>query len=243
MIGIYLITNKINGHTYIGQSKDIEKRWKDHKIMHGSRGWYLQNAFKKYGAENFNFEVLEECLEENLDIKEIEYISKYKSEGKAEYNLAEGGYGNPFKYMSEEKYQQYLENLSKSKSGENHPNYGKHLSDETKQKISESQQGYHNSSSTEFKKGHIPNPESVEKQRQKMLGRTQTEKTKQKRSDSMKGKNNTPVICITNNKVYNSMAEAAEELNLHQELISKVCRKERKSTGGYKFEYKEQKYA
>jgi len=31
MIGIYLIENKINGKKYVGQSIDIERRWKDYK--------------------------------------------------------------------------------------------------------------------------------------------------------------------------------------------------------------------
>ena len=30
MIGIYKIENKVNGKVYIGQSIDIEKRWKNH---------------------------------------------------------------------------------------------------------------------------------------------------------------------------------------------------------------------
>ncbi|MDR0677008.1 MAG: GIY-YIG nuclease family protein [Elusimicrobiota bacterium] len=37
MIGIYKITNNINGKTYIGQSRNIERRWKDHKSKHGGR--------------------------------------------------------------------------------------------------------------------------------------------------------------------------------------------------------------
>ena len=62
--GIYKITNKINGKCYIGQSIDIIKRWKtEYK-------WYQINkhllaAFNKYGLENFNFEIIEEC-EPNL---------------------------------------------------------------------------------------------------------------------------------------------------------------------------------
>lgn len=28
--GIYMWKNKINGHKYIGYSKDIERRWREH---------------------------------------------------------------------------------------------------------------------------------------------------------------------------------------------------------------------
>lgn len=58
--GIYRITNKINGHMYIGLSKNIEKRIKDH-FSHGLGGQRkddlskpLYRAFKKYGLENLN---------------------------------------------------------------------------------------------------------------------------------------------------------------------------------------------
>ena len=38
-------------------------------------------------------------------------------------------------------------------------------------------------------------------------------------------------------KIFNSIIEAAEELNLHQPLITKCCRGERRTTGGFKWEY------
>lgn len=68
MIGIYKITNNINGKVYIGQSIDINKRWKEHKyrsqIPNKEYDKYLYRAFRKYGLENFTFEILEECTYE-----------------------------------------------------------------------------------------------------------------------------------------------------------------------------------
>lgn len=32
MIGIYKITNKVNGHSYVGQSSNIQRRWQNHKV-------------------------------------------------------------------------------------------------------------------------------------------------------------------------------------------------------------------
>lgn len=58
IIGIYQITNIIDGKIYIGHSEDIIKRWGRHRIGKGSL--LLGNAIKKYGLENFKFEVLEE---------------------------------------------------------------------------------------------------------------------------------------------------------------------------------------
>ena len=92
MIGIYCITNLINGKKYIGQSRNIEKRWKKHRRSINSKNnkTYLHNAFCKYGLDNFSFEVLEECKVEDLNEKEIYWISFYDTY-KNGYNLTLGG--------------------------------------------------------------------------------------------------------------------------------------------------------
>ena len=62
-IGIYMITNKINNKKYIGQSVRIEIRWREHKnsYLKNDTNSHLYNAMKKYGIENFDFNILEEC--------------------------------------------------------------------------------------------------------------------------------------------------------------------------------------
>lgn len=79
MIGIYKITNKINGKIYIGQSMNIERRLKEHMklIKEGSKGWYKEA--KETGIENFTFEVIQECPVEELNDMEDYYIKKYKA--------------------------------------------------------------------------------------------------------------------------------------------------------------------
>ena len=79
--GIYIITNKINNHFYIGLSKDIELRWKHHinESQNKNSKEYektLYRAFRKYGIENFRFEILELCSEESLREREIFWINK-----------------------------------------------------------------------------------------------------------------------------------------------------------------------
>lgn len=98
MIGIYKITNKINGKCYVGQSINIEKRWKEHKKdafwKNGPEYEYpLYRAIRKYGLENFLFEVIEECDAVDLNKKEIFYILKYQAyiDG---YNQNEGGHNS-----------------------------------------------------------------------------------------------------------------------------------------------------
>lgn len=92
MIGIYKITNKINQHCYIGQSRQIEKRWKRHIEVSNNKNakeyqYPLYKAFRKYGIKNFLFEIIEECTVDLLNEKENYYIKKYKPE----YNQTEGG--------------------------------------------------------------------------------------------------------------------------------------------------------
>ena len=86
LTGIYKITNNINGKSYIGQSVNIQKRFNNHKsaAFNPNNRLYefpLYRAIRKYGIENFNFEVLEECKKEELNNKEIFYITKYKTYG------------------------------------------------------------------------------------------------------------------------------------------------------------------
>lgn len=91
MIGIYKITNNINGHAYIGQSIDIDRRFRGHKNYPMEASNYpLYCAFKKYGIDNFSFEVVEECLVSELDEKEIYYINKYDTYNTG-YNQTTGG--------------------------------------------------------------------------------------------------------------------------------------------------------
>lgn len=85
MTGIYKITNKINGHSYVGQSRNIQKRWTNEKGAafnknDKSYNYPLSRAIRKYGLENFSFEVIEECSEEELNVKENYWIKFYKSE-------------------------------------------------------------------------------------------------------------------------------------------------------------------
>lgn len=91
MIGIYKITNKINGKSYYGSAKDIKRRWTRHKSQlnhnrHENR--ILQRAWNKYGNINFSFEIVELCEMENL----LEYEQKYLDLN-PEYNIGKQASG------------------------------------------------------------------------------------------------------------------------------------------------------
>jgi group I intron endonuclease len=85
MIGIYKITNLTNGKSYIGQSVHIERRWMEHCLP--SAKSLIAKAIQKYGKEQFSFQVIEECLQEQLDEKEEYYISHYNTVVPNGYNI------------------------------------------------------------------------------------------------------------------------------------------------------------
>lgn len=89
--GIYLITNLKNNKKYVGQSVNILRRWRNHKADSKNESgdtynYPLYKAFRKYGIENFKFEILEECSPLELDIKESYYIGLYQTLGENGYN-------------------------------------------------------------------------------------------------------------------------------------------------------------
>ena len=98
MMGIYKIENLINGKKYIGQSTDIKNRWYRHKkyaekqyTNDGKRYYqHLYNAMRKYGLNNFSFEVLEEVSEDKLNDREKYWINYYNSYENG-YNNTRGG--------------------------------------------------------------------------------------------------------------------------------------------------------
>ena len=169
--GIYCIENMINNKKYIGQSKNINDRWYRHRKelncgVHDND--YLQKSWIKNGEENFKFYILEVCDIEELDEKENYYINLYNTlDRNYGYNLKSGGQchgvkaseyvGNKISESLKRAYsenedlrQQSRENALKQWSnpevkakisGENNGMYGKHHSEETRQKMSEMKKG------------------------------------------------------------------------------------------------------
>lgn len=97
--GIYKITNKINNKIYIGLSKNIEHRWNLHikeskNEKYPQFNYSIHKAFRKYGLENFSFEIIEITDEEKLFEREIYWISFYDSYNNG-YNETFGGDSGP----------------------------------------------------------------------------------------------------------------------------------------------------
>ena len=90
MIGIYKITNKNTGKSYIGQSNDIERRFKEHQIAGKKSRIPVDIAIQKYGKDLFTYEVVEECLIDQLNERE-EYWIKFYDTFNNGYNCNPGG--------------------------------------------------------------------------------------------------------------------------------------------------------
>lgn len=90
-IGIYRISNLIDGKVYIGQSTNLLRRLVRHKCdlktnIHINK--HLQSAWDLHGSNNFHFSILEECPKEQLNERELYWMSHYNSiNNKEGYNI------------------------------------------------------------------------------------------------------------------------------------------------------------
>ena len=94
--GIYKFENLKNGKVYIGQSINIEQRYKQHKTncnqIDRNKSKFYQ-ALNEFGIDNFSFEILEICSQNELNDKEIYWINYYNSVECGYNTLTGGSYG------------------------------------------------------------------------------------------------------------------------------------------------------
>lgn len=91
---VYKITNMINHKSYIGITNNYKKRWSNHKCCNNPN-MVICKAIKKYGVENFNFQLLFSNLSiSEASNKEIELIQTEHTLVPNGYNVALGGMNN-----------------------------------------------------------------------------------------------------------------------------------------------------
>ena len=83
-IGIYKITSP-TGKIYVGQSINIEKRWKGHKNYNGI-GPKLKNSYNSHGFENHIKETIEECNLDQLNEREVYWKKYYLEQAKYDWS-------------------------------------------------------------------------------------------------------------------------------------------------------------
>jgi group I intron endonuclease len=139
---IYCFENIIDSKKYIGQTQDINRRYKRHMRElenNKSNNVYFQKAWNKYGKDCFKFFIIEKCHIDLLDEREIYWIKELHSHStESGYNISWGGI-TPMRnvIITDE----HREKLRVALSGINNPMYGKRLSKETLDKISKALKG------------------------------------------------------------------------------------------------------
>ena len=158
--GIYKITNLLDGKMYIGKHQTTNL---DDGYM-GS-GIHISRAIKKYGEENFRKEWLMFCEdEEEMNYMERVFVDQTWVDRSDTYNIALGGEGG-------------------SGKGTLNGMFGKHHSEETKQKLSTIHKGH-----LAWNKGLTMSESTRQKQSNALKGRHLSAETRQKLSNLRKGK-------------------------------------------------------
>lgn len=85
---VYQIKNNITNSVYIGITKNLESRFREHKNCSNNK--YLRAAINVYGIENFTFSVLETTTIELCSEREVFYIAEARKLGNT-YNISNGG--------------------------------------------------------------------------------------------------------------------------------------------------------
>lgn len=208
--GIYKITSP-SGKIYIGQATDIHFRWTFYRNLNCKTQTKLYNSLKKYGWENHVFEIIHECLPEQLNELEKYYTDLFQTfNTKNGMNLRDGGGAHG--KCSEET----LRKMSESRKGDKNPYFGKKHTEESKRKNSEAHKG------KKLSKEHI--------EKISFKGKKHSEETKIKMSESAKG-NKRWFGKKHSAETRNKMSEAAKGKPKSKEHIQKILETKRIKRG------------
>lgn len=205
---------------YIGiTSQNPKRRWR--KNGEGYKdNVYFWRAIQKYGWDNFEHIILFDGLtKEEAEQKEIELISYYNSNNEDYgYNLSSGGESGSKGYKHTEEARKHM---SENRKGKKNAMYGKHHTEETieKERIKHLRENL--------------SEETIYKMSVAKKGKKRDRKSVEKQIDTMSNQ----VICLETKIVYKNTIEAGIKNNLDRSSISKVCRKERETCGGYHWAY------
>lgn len=239
---IYVRPNLINGKKYVGQATNLEVRQKAWKNLNKPyAGKAINNARKKYGIDNFGFEILKECKDEELDYWEMYYIKELNTKVPYGYNMTDGGEGMNGYTHSEETRKKLSEIVKKSYTEERKQylreiQKGKRYSEESKHKMSEKAKGRKHSEETRKKISETHKGEN-----NYMYGKHHTDEAKKKISKTL-SKSVLQIDKNTNEIIteFPSVREVQRELGFDFSSISACCRnKPHYNTAyGYKWRYK-----
>lgn len=171
--GIYMLTNKLTGDIYVGQSIDLRKRFLNYfnlSYLNRRNELIICRAIIKYGYSKFSVTILEYCDKCDLDIREQHYFDTLNPK----YNIQKiAGGSSKGLILSEETKNKISKALKGIYVGEKAYWYGRTMSDATKEILSSNRKGELNPL---YGKSH--SEETKELMRQKALGRKYSEETK-----------------------------------------------------------------
>jgi len=202
------ITNQIK---YVGKSSNPKNRFCSHinesKLKRTHKECWIFGLIKK--QQKPILEILDEVEISEWEFWERHYICLIKSWGFNLVNGTDGGEGMSPEYMKNNNPMHNPQIAAKLK-GSGNGMYGKTLSKETKELLSKANKG-----KPGWNKGN-----------------------KEYYSEEMKIKYlYKPIKCHQNNKIYNSIINAAKDLGLHKSAVGAVARGKRKHHKGYTFEF------
>lgn len=233
---IYKIENIVNGKLYIGQTVGKPaRRFQLHKSRlkrNKHENPYLQNAWNKYGEEDFVFSVIGIYSWVELDSIEVSFIKQYK-ELNICYNLESGGH---FQKTLHESTKKKLSERTKSLGwvGGNHPRSRKVICIDTgeifdtvmqtSQFLGVPYDNIHqvccgNNICASGKDGKYYQFAFYEEDKEYVLKEIKNLKNPKK------------VRCVNTGEIFNSTREAAKKMNVNQSKISLCCNGKRKYTG------------
>lgn len=223
----------LNGKCYIGQSVNIERRWMEHKlIFRNERTRVIKRALRKYGLDNFTFEIIEQCETNKLDEREIFWIAELKPE----YNQALGGVGSKGHSVSDE-----TKEIIRKKAKQQ----WQKLSEEEKLKIQ-------NQQLIGPRIGHEVRASTREKLRMSNIGKKQSDETKEKRMKTMQekktsgwkkkgspnsGRPKRKIYCIEMNMEFDSIKSASEYIGINKSTILRQLKRKHDAKVGSKPKY------
>ncbi len=228
MIGIYKITNTVNGKVYIGQSLNIQKRWWTESKKQEVNP-HLKASFLKYGINCFCFEVLKEfsknedtaLLRKKLNLYETTYIAIYQSNNEEYgYNKTSGGRNN-----------WVISDDSRKRISE--AQRGKKQSKETIEKRKQSNQGFRHSKETKRTLSEIKK------------GTKHSEETKKHFSEIRRGISRPKewysylpkILCVETGEIFDNASVAGRYINKGPAKILDVCKGQRKTAYSFHWRY------
>lgn len=262
---VYMHTTP-SGKRYIGiTAQTVEKRWQNgYGYAYGENDYFF-NAIRKYGWDNIKHEILFEGLtKEEAEEKEIELIAKYNTTAREYgYNHETGGYATP---KHTEEYKRRMSELQKKIWAESDGRRekaaafrrGKHLSEDTKEKLRQANLGKKQSVETKEKRAKtlrgMKKPRTSESMKKawadgRMKGTTGMHGSEKQKEAARKTAiigaiaSRKPVVQYdkSGNRIseYESITAAKNALGIPHAQISAVCRGKRKSTYGMYFRFKD----